>query len=47
MSTKTDDDKTMIQVTIGTRKRLIAVGGKNQSYDDVINDLLDREVDKK
>ena len=47
MATKTDDDKTMIQVTVGTRKRLIAVGGKNQSYNDVINDLLDKDVDKK
>jgi len=34
-------DKTMIQVTKKTRERLIAFGGKGQTYDDIINQLLE------
>jgi hypothetical protein len=41
MSTKTD--KTMIQVKVKTRERLIAYGGKGQTYDEIINQLLDRQ----
>jgi len=41
MSTKTD--KTMIQVSKETRERLIAYGGKGQTYDGIINQLLDQK----
>lgn len=34
--------KTNVQITTETRDRLIALGGKGDSYEDVIKKLLDR-----
>lgn len=36
-----DEDKTMIEITKETREKLKAYGNKGQTYDDVINELLD------
>ena len=33
--------KTNVQITIETKDRLVALGGKGDSYDDVIKRLLD------
>jgi len=32
---------TTIRVTIGTKNRLVELGSKNESYDDIIKRLLD------
>lgn len=37
-----DERRTNIQVKVGTRERLAQLGRKGQTYDDIINDLIDK-----
>lgn len=36
-----EDDITTIQLTKGTRERLLGIGNKSETYDEVINRLID------
>ena len=40
-----DERRTNIQVKVSTRARLAEFGRKNQTYDDIINELIDKVTD--
>ena len=42
-----DGDKTTIQVTVKTKARLDKIGFKKDTYDDIVNRLLDQQTRKK
>lgn len=37
-----NDQKTSIQISTGTRDRLVKLGWKSETYDDILNRLLDQ-----
>jgi hypothetical protein len=42
VSETTKLDKTCIQVSVETRERLIKLGSKNESYEDILQRVLDQ-----